>query len=144
MISDPVITTQTIQYTLEAAKDELQVADVYYGYTGLIPTFPAITVEEGRWRKQIKGTHKYEVMLATVITIFYGKVQDAGANTLGAGIIATQVVKKLEEDRTLGDQIINSFVTQRDPVNVRGTEGGNLIMFRAIRLLWEALSEEVF
>jgi hypothetical protein len=115
--------------------------DIYYGIQGLIPTFPAVELQSGRTVRRQEGTHKWGVDLAVLISVDFGKVQDAATNQEQDELIAEAVKDLLHQDHYAGGNVIFSMVTSIDPGVARRPAG---VMLRSTLVTWEALSQEVF
>jgi hypothetical protein len=135
--------TQRIVDILDEFKNDLGIANVYYGRQEIIPEFPAVQVDATNKRRTLAGpgsTHRFSLNFSIGILIEHGKMQPSTITKQDVEIMAERVESKLHEDFYLGGLVIFGWVASIDyGVTIR-----NSVMYRATRLGWEGLSRENF
>lgn len=137
LTSSIVDITDALKAYLQAGVGTIGIAseDIRYGYTGQIPTFPALSLENVTKRRNIKATRQWEIHFTADIVVYHGKIQDAQINEREENVITEAVEDYMNLTRTLDGLVISSHVRASDSVVVRN-------FLRARRLLWWGLSQQ--
>jgi hypothetical protein len=121
-------------------KDSLGLAAVYFGDTDLKPTYPAVAVQSLGLRREIKGTHKFKILMEHELVMTVFKMGDPQGREDDIHTLIGQIVDVLNNDRSLRDSVIFSMVTEVDMVDV----ALGSVMVRGATITVQSLSEEVF
>jgi hypothetical protein len=128
---------------LRDGKEELELAEVWYGDQRLVPDFPVAIVEAGPKRREFNGTHRWDVQFTTTILVVFEEFTDLEEVTIKNQEHADAVERFLHKDDNhlrLGGLVIFGHVTRHDPgVSYRGG-----VMRQASRLTHTANSREEF
>lgn len=132
--------TQRVVDVLTESQEELGLKAVYYGFQQLIPEYPAISVESGRKRRTLEGTHRFGVSFSVLMVLEHGAIRSTTVTKKESEELAQLVEDKLHEDFYLGGLVLFGYIASIEPgIRARGED-----MIRATRLAWEGLSREGF
>jgi len=105
-----------------------------------VPEFPAVMLESGLKSRSIAGTHRFDVTLTVTMLLIHGKLQSSTITKEETERLAESIEDVLHEDHTLNGRVVFGYVTSILPGTTRITD----VMYRATRIVWEALSKEGF
>jgi hypothetical protein len=125
---------------LNDAKDELELEDVWYGPQELIPRYPCVVVEPRPKRRQLNGTHRWDLSFIVVISLYHGKVQTVDLTRLENEEHAVMIEEFIHQDLSLGGKVLLGYVTLSEPGITRRSD----TMVVATRMTWEGDSREGF
>ena len=110
----------------------------------LVPAYPAVVVSAGPLDRELHGTHTYIVTLRCFLYVYHASmVMTHASRSLEDLKLATSVVDFIERDPTLGNKIVQGWVSSEVPgvsqINNRKTD-----VVVSTRLTWEGITERRF
>lgn len=110
----------------------------------LIPEYPCVQIQPGTLDKELHGTHTYIIALRATFYVMHAKMTvDHRTRSLEDLLLATDLVKLLEQSLTLGGRVIHGWVDTEVPAAFppRSSKGDMVV---GTRLTWNGLQEVRF
>lgn len=136
--------SQVVQYMVDYLRDNWENInlnspdDVYYGDQFRYPRWPSIAVQTANMRRSLNavGSHTNNDFQLYIL-IFHGPLQNEQITERESMEYAETVMDLLHADRSLGGQMVHSYITVAEPGVAE--RGGAAV--RTTRLTWEGLTK---
>lgn len=123
---------------LEQGKITLDMRDIWYDITGLVPRTPAILIEPDNKIRELVATGHQTLNTFTVgVVIVHSRMADSSITNKECLTKAESVEAYLHQNRTLDGLLIHSYVTNIE----QGTVTQQKVLLRATRLTWQGISK---
>lgn len=131
-----------LQSIAENAKDDLGIADIWYGDQQQIPRTPTLCIVPDGKTRQIEGApRRSRNNLKCYLVLYHSKVQDVQKNSEEVDQLAEALEAEVHKDPTLGGLVIHSLVSSIDAGEITRLVNTTKTLFRASRLTVEGNSK---
>jgi hypothetical protein len=119
MILRPEELMDYVHNLLTIKKGELGLEYVVFGDGQLLPVYPAAAVVDDGLAREDHGTHMFLITISCDVFLMHANLGvDRAQRTREDLQLATRVVNLLHEDRSLGGEVVSSYVSAEQPNTV--------------------------
>lgn len=110
-----------------------------------VQEYPAVRIMAGHMNKELGGTHTFDILLRADIYVMHANMsEDRPTRNLNDLMLATDLVAYLEEDMSLTERLIHSWIESETPGIMPPRSRGDGLGIISTRLSWQGITRGRF